>query len=44
MLSEDNQAISRLIERLKERNWTVAWTDIKPDANKFLDIWQKAFG
>lgn len=43
MLEEDKKAISRLIEKLKERNWTVAWTDVKPDGVKFLEIWQKAF-
>lgn len=43
MLSNDKSTIIQLIRCLKERNWTVAWTDRRPDGDKFLEIWQKAF-
>lgn len=42
-LSQDKQAIAKLVSRLKERNWTVAWTDIEPEGDKFLSVWQQAF-
>lgn len=41
MLNGDPAAIAKLITHLKQRNWTVCWTDKKPDGDAFSAVWQK---
>jgi hypothetical protein len=41
MLDVDPDIIADLINHLKRINWTVAWTDQKPDGDRFGELWAK---
>lgn len=41
MLSQDPATIGRLIDKLKARNWTVAWSKIERSPVAFADLWSK---